>query len=435
MPYAGEYWNRPRVPASASRKASNVLPAPSAPGPPPAGARLPQVSGHQPALDGVRAIAALMVLVFHVAVEAGDALAPGVWGAVLSGGEMAVPLFFALSGLLLYRPWARAALDGDPGPSTRRYLWRRGVRILPAYWLVAVVALLLWSRERLQSAAAWLEVMTLTFVYNPQPWWYGTGPPGLGQMWSLCVEISFYLLLPLIAAALARLAARGRGDVDRRARLLLAGLAALSVLSVAALIAQFYPQPRPHLYSWLPRTLGLFAVGMALAVVAEWAWREPGADGPVRRFCRTLAGSPGLCWGVAGAAYLFGVTPLTGPRFTGVDSFWAAAAELVLTMLFAFFFIAPAALAPRVPGGEPGWLRALMGHPVMLFLGRVSYGVFLWQFVVLYLWRGFTGQEAFTGAFMLDLVPVAAGTILLATATYRWLELPLMRRYADAVRG
>ncbi|WP_232306798.1 acyltransferase family protein, partial [Thermobifida cellulosilytica] len=172
-------------------------------------AGLPQVSGHQPALDGMRALAALLVLVFHVATETGDALAPGAVGALLAGGDMAVPLFFALSGLLLYRPWAAAAIDGAPGPSVRAYLRQRAVRILPAYWLVAVVALLLWSREHLGSPRAWLEVLTLTFTYDPHPWWTGTGPRGLGQIWSLCVEVSFYLLLPLLAAALAALARRG----------------------------------------------------------------------------------------------------------------------------------------------------------------------------------------------------------------------------------
>src|SRR5690606_13604646 len=109
-------------------------------------------------------------------------------------------------GLLLYRPWARAALDGTPGPQVLPYLWRRGLRVLPAYWIVATVALLLWSREHL-SVRAWVEVLTLTFTYNLDPWWEGTGPYGLGQMWSLCVEVSFYVLLPVFALLLALLAA------------------------------------------------------------------------------------------------------------------------------------------------------------------------------------------------------------------------------------
>ncbi len=62
------------------------------------------VSDRQTSLDGVRAIAAFAVLVFHVAMEAGTALEPGFLGALLSRGEIGVPIFFTLSGLLLYRP-------------------------------------------------------------------------------------------------------------------------------------------------------------------------------------------------------------------------------------------------------------------------------------------------------------------------------------------
>lgn len=398
-------------------------------------AHLPQVRGHQEPLDGIRAMAALLVLVFHVSVETGDALAPGVPGALLSGGELAVPLFFALSGLLLYRPWARAALDGTAGPRTLGYLWRRALRVLPAYWIVAAVALLLWSREHL-NARAWVDVLTLTFIYDLDPWWNGTGPRGLGQMWSLCVEASFYVLLPVLALALAALAARGGDDVNRRARWLLTGLAAMAVVALLALIPQFYPEPRPYLHSWLPRSLGLFAVGMALAVVAEWAWREPGPDGPVRRFCRTLAQSATLCWTIALILYLLAVTPAAGPRFFGVEDPWMALFSMVVSTLFAFFVVAPVAMLPARTAalGQPrwtkgAWLGTVLRHRVSRFLGRISYGIFLWQFVVLYLWRQFTRQDDFTGTWVFDLVPVAAGTILLAAATHRWVEEPLRRWY------
>ncbi|MDA8371278.1 MAG: acyltransferase [Nocardiopsaceae bacterium] len=401
---------------------------------------LPQVRGHLEALDGIRAIAALMVLVFHVAVETGIALAPGALGAVLSRGELGVPLFFALSGLLLYRPWARAALDGTAGPEALPYLWRRGLRVLPAYWIVAVVALLLWSREHLGSVRAWVEVLTLTFTYNHDPWWVGTGPYGLGQMWSLCVEAAFYVLLPLFALVLARLAARGGNDVNARARRLLFGLGVLAALGALALIPQFYPEPRTYMHTWLPRTLGMFAVGMALAVVSEWAWREPGADGPVRRFCRTLPRAATLCWSLAAVIYLLASTPAAGPRFVGVDGLWISLFNSLTSMGFAFFVVAPVALMPRRSAGKPphrwrngAWLGTLLGHRVSRFLGRISYGIFLWQFVVLYLWRDFTEQEIFTGSFWLDFVPVTAGTILLAAATHRWVEEP-SRRWYNAVR-
>ncbi|PSK97166.1 peptidoglycan/LPS O-acetylase OafA/YrhL [Murinocardiopsis flavida] len=403
---------------------------------------LPQVSGHQQALDGIRALAALMVLVFHVAIETGAALADGAIGALLSRGEMGVPLFFALSGLLLYRPWARAAIDGTPGPSVRSYLWRRGLRVLPAYWLVALTAMLLWNDGF--GIRHWIEVFTLTYTFNTDPWFAGTGPYGLGQMWSLSVEVSFYAALPLIAWLLTRFAARAGGGADARARRLLTGTALIAAAGAAALLLQFYPDPRPYMHAWLPRTLGMFAVGMAIAVLTEWAHREPGADGPARRLSRTLAQSPGLSWGLAAVVYVVASTPVTGPRFVGVDGYWIALADAATSLLFAFFVIAPVAFLPppdqapavRRPAAERladgTWLAALLAHPVSRFLGRISYGIFLWQFVVLYLWRGFTGQEIFTGSFWFDIGPVTAGTVVLATLTHRFVEEPV-RRWARAV--
>ncbi|MDA0568022.1 acyltransferase [Streptomonospora sp. S1-112] len=409
-------------------------------------AGLPQVRGHVEALDGVRALAALMVLVFHVAIETGAALAPGVLGALLATGELGVPLFFALSGLLLYRPWARAAFDDTPLPRARPYLWRRALRVLPAYWLVAVVALLLWSREHLNSGAVWAQVMTLTYVFDTDPWYVGTGPYGLGQTWSLSVEATFYALLPLLALLLHRAAARGRPGPAVRGRRLLVGLALITAVGVLALLPQYYPEPRPYMYAWLPRCLGMFAVGMGLAVLGEWAWREGGkagaADGPVRRFCRTLPRAATLCWLLAGAMYLLAATPAAGPRFVGVDGFWISLVSMATSMGFAFFVIAPVALRPARPAGPPpvragggAWLEALLGHRVMRYLGRISYGVFLWQFIVLYLWRDFTGQEIFTGSFWLDVIPVAAGTVVLADLTYRFVERPARHWYGAADGG
>ena len=397
---------------------------------------LPQVDGRHETLDGIRAAAALMVLFFHVATETGDSLAPGVVGGLLATLDLAVPLFFALSGVLLFRPWARAALDGDRAPRAVPYLWRRAVRVFPAYWVVALTALLIHSRDEL-GLRHWLEVLTLTFPFDTDPPWLGTGPYGLGQMWSLSVEVSFYLLLPLLALALSLWARRG-ATVDARGRRLLVGLAAMVLLGFAALLPQFYPESREYMHAWLPRALGLFAAGMALAVLSEWARREPGPDGPVRRVCRTIAASPGVCWLAAGAFLALNATPAAGSRFIGAGDLWSSVVDSATGIGFAFLVLAPAAMAPA-PVGDPiplgraeawtggRWLDSLLRHRTVQFLARISYGVFLWQFVVLYLWRDFTGQEIFTGSFLLDAVPVTAGTILMAMATHRWVEEPTRR--------
>ncbi|GAB3714298.1 acyltransferase family protein [Nocardiopsis oceani] len=422
-----------------------MAPTPSAPEDPTSGSPrthsvddtrlLPQVNGRHHSLDGIRAGACLLILVVHVSTETGDALSPGPIGGLLSAGALAVPLFFALSGVLLYRPWARSTLDGVRGPNVRAYLWRRVMRVFPSYWVVAAAALLLWGGEHVRSAWHWFEVMTLTFPFNTDPHWDGPGPQGLGQMWSLSVEIFFYLSLPLFALVLT-LWARGGKTVDARGRRIIGGLVVITVLSFLALVPQYFPEPREYMHSWLPRCMGMFAVGMGLAALSEWAWRESGPDGPVRRFCRTIAASPGLCWLVAGAFYVLEATPAAGGRFFEPGNLWVSMIESATSIGFAFFVIAPAALSPPAPDSPPpslrtaaawrdgAWLDALMRHRVMLFLAKITYGIFLWQFVVLYLWRDFTGQEIFTGSFLLDIVPVTIGTVLLAWATFHWVEEP-----------
>ncbi|MGW0059762.1 acyltransferase family protein [Streptosporangium sandarakinum] len=379
--------------------------------------------GRLDTLDGVRAVAAFAVLVFHVATETGAALAPGFGGALLSRGDVAVPIFFALSGLLLYRPFAASLLAGEAPVHVRSYLWKRALRILPAYWLTVAVALLLWSRDHLSDGWTWLKLLTLTQNYDTHPWWFGLGPKGLAQMWSLSVEAAFYVALPLLAAGLAAFARRGGPDTGARARRLLAGLAVLGAVSLAWTLLTYYPEYRPYLNSWAPRSAIFFAVGMALAVVLAWDRADPAGDSPASRFRRAASASPGSWWLVAALAYALAASPVTGTRFLGIDGFWSGLFEIVLYAVVATCLLVPATLPP--PGDSP--VRLLLGNRVMAYLGRISYGVFLWQFVAIHLWYGFTGQRSFTGGFLANLVPITVITLAMAALTHRFVERPATR--------
>ncbi|MGV9535837.1 acyltransferase family protein [Streptosporangium sandarakinum] len=379
--------------------------------------------GRLDTLDGVRAVAAFAVLVFHVATETGAALAPGFGGALLSRGDVAVPIFFALSGLLLYRPFAASLLAGEAPVHVRSYLWKRALRILPAYWLTVAVALLLWSRDHLSDGWTWLKLLTLTQNYDTHPWWFGLGPKGLAQMWSLSVEAAFYLALPLLAAGLAAFARRGGPDTGARARRLLAGLAVLGAVSLVWTLLTYYPEYRPYLNSWAPRSAIFFAVGMALAVVLAWDRADPAGDSPASRFRRAASASPGSWWLVAALAYALAASPVTGTRFLGIDGFWSGLFEIVLYAVVATCLLVPATLPP--PGDSP--VRLLLGNRVMAYLGRISYGVFLWQFVAIHLWYGFTGQRSFTGGFLANLVPITVITLAMAALTHRFVERPAYR--------
>ncbi|MCO6005998.1 acyltransferase [Actinoallomurus purpureus] len=386
-------------------------------------ADLPRISGHQDALDGVRAVAALAVLLFHIAADTGHTFRSDLTAWLLSGAGIGVPVFFTLSGLLLYRPWAAALLlDGHRHPRTGRFLWRRAVRILPAYWLVVGFVMATILTEHTRDPWTWLKLLTLTYTYDPHPWW-GTylGPSGLGQMWSLTVEAAWYALLPVTAALLGRYARRRGEDVDRRARRLLRAIAAYAAVSCVFTIFMFTPRLSVQLGVFLPRYFAWFAIGMALSVVTVWA--RTGAAAPLR-FCRTIAHSWGTCWAIAGVLYCVAASPLTGPTdLVTLDSTWTSELRVLLYGLVAAFFVAPVALA----GPDDSGVDRILGNRVMRFLGRISYGVFLWQLAVSVTWYKATGHAAFTGGFLTAFPVITTLTLVAAALSFYAVEKPALR--------
>ena len=392
----------------------------------------PGTASRNVALDGIRALAAFAVLLTHVGGQTGFEFtgSPASW--IVSRGDVGVPVFFALSGVLLYRPWARAALDDSERPAAARYLWRRALRILPAYWAVVIIAVLTLNRPHAHSVSTWLQYLLLVQNYNLHPWWHGTGAAGLQQMWSLVVEASFYLALPLLGALLAWYAHRGNPGVDRRARRLLAGVAVLGLLSYGFAVLAFYPSLQLWLGETLPRLMSWYAAGMAIAVMSEWARAQRNPDGYPARFCRTVAGSAGACWLIAALAFVLACTPIVGPETLAIPTLWDVEIKTALYTVIAAGLLAPAAF------GQPGrsWVSRVLANPVMAYLGRISYGIFLWQFLVIYavfwLIHARTVYQGVVYAWWVVLgilIVCAAGTIAVATVSYYLLERPAQRLY------
>lgn len=399
---------------------------------------------HQDALDGLRAVAAAAVLLTHVGGLTGYVFTgtPASW--VVSRGDVGVPVFFALSGLLLYRPWASAVLTGQPASQVLLYLRRRALRILPAYWAVVLIALPVLNPHAARHAWSWLQYLLLVQNYDPHPWWTGTGATGLSQMWSLVVEVSFYLLLPLLAAALAWLAqtrlalAHRRGtapasqtDIGRRARRMLAALAILAISSFGWTVLAYYPRPEIWFAGTLPPLLIWFTAGMAIAVGSAWAAAEP-EGGPVSRFCRSVADSAGMCWLIAGCAFAIACTPLTGPEFGGVPSLWNTEFKTALYTIIALAVVAPLAFLPWRE--HPTVASRVLASRGFRFLGKISYGIFLWQFLaayaffaLLHLKTAFYGGSYSTVAAVAVLLGVTVFTIAFSVASYYLLERPAQR--------
>lgn len=369
--------------------------------------------GRLAVLDGYRAVAALLVVTTHVAFITGwvqrDAL-----GHLASRFDWGVTIFFLLSGFLLYRPWARAAMTAERGPRIGGYLWRRALRILPAYWLLVVVVLaLLPQADPPNTLRTWLTYLGLLQTYSP-----AIPTEGLTHTWSLGAEVSFYVALPVLAWLLGR---RRRGDADASARAQLVGLALMAVVGLAWTVArglQVVPDPRFGL--WLPGFLDWFALGMAAAVIHERRRLAP--LGPRLSRVTALADDTVPCLAVAAACLLVAATPVAGGYALDPEAAWTVVVRHVLYGVAAAAFLAPGLLGTR----RDAWHRAL-SSPVALALGRWSYGIFLWHLAVMWTLMNLAGLQPFTGGAWWLLPATAVVAVGVAALSWRLVERPASR--------
>ncbi|HZN77602.1 MAG TPA: acyltransferase [Micromonosporaceae bacterium] len=360
-----------------------------------------------PALDVLRAVGAMAVVGTHVGFYTGAFLNP-TWGGFLGRLDVGVAIFFVLSGFLLFRPFAEAASRGGRRPGFGRYLWRRALRILPAYWLVVTAALVLLSQNRPAPFTDWLRYATLSQIYYPA--WNRNG---LSQTWSLATEAAFYLLLPLVVVV-----AIGRRWRPGRAFAVVAG----SGLVVSA--AWFAAVGTGHILSanyvtWLPTYALWFSAGMALAVV-HVAARTHGAD-PRWRLLDELAAAPVTCLAVALGLFAIASTPVAGPRDLTPPTPGALATRVVLFCGVAVMIMIPAAFGPA------NRFKAGLGLAPARWLGAVSYGLFLWQLVVLEVIYDAQNRLPFSGDPVGTFGLALGVTLLLASLSYYLLERPIMR--------
>lgn len=236
-----------------------------------------------PVLDGVRAVACLSVVWFHLNVLS---IALHAWqpypianfliSAIAMQGGSGVTLFFILSGFLLFLPYARALLFTKEWPSARRFYLKRLLRIWPAYYVALFLMILLWNREYFQPQHLLDLGLFLTFFMDSS---LSTFHQINGPFWTLAVEWQFYLLLPFLALLFSRFVRRGPSLTQHWWRLV-ACLGALALwglfsrywgLYLAAHPSQTLLIPRPvfnvvlfFLYGADGKFLEDFAVGMLL---------------------------------------------------------------------------------------------------------------------------------------------------------------------------
>jgi len=346
-----------------------------------------------PALTGVRALAAILVLATHAAYTTGK-YTHGYLGVVYSRLEIGVPIFFVLSGFLLFGPWVRAAVAGTAAPSLSRYARHRVRRIMPAYVVTVLAAYLIYHFREAgpnpgHSVNGLLRNLTLTQIYTDS-YLYSHLHQGLTQMWSLAVEVAFYLVLPGLAYLLLVLLCRRRW----RPGLLLVGLAGLALISPAWMVLVHETEILPDGASlWLPGYLAWFIGGMMLTVLAAMG---------VRSYWFIAVPLATVC-------YFIAATPIAGEPTTSPTGLAQAVVKIVFYAVIATLVVAPLAL------GDRGCYTRLLASRPMVWLGEISYEIFLVHLIVMELamvevlhWRVYTGSMPvlFIVTFALS-VPVA----------------------------
>ncbi|MEE9417802.1 MAG: acyltransferase [Acidimicrobiales bacterium] len=371
-------------------------------------------------IDGLRAVAALLVFLHHVGFLSGATYNTRV-GRLLGRFDVGVPIFFAISGFLLFYPHARALFDDTDLGAIRRFYVRRFFRIYPAYWAILGLVFLL-VRFEARGGEYLLHVLLLQ-IYKGEAFL-----EGMSQSWSLAVEVSFYLSLPLLVRGLHRLVV-GQ-SVGVRAVRLLGAMAALVALSTLWRAFVYASDMHDRSVLWLPGTIDYFAIGMALATISVWAQRsEVGAE------LAAMLGRHDLRWWLAATSVLIFVAYQLDLAL-GLDR---ASWHQELFRQLGYDVVALAVLVPVVFGdSERGLIRRILRWRPLAAMGTISYSFYLWHLAIIETWIdrrdlatsfGFLDwtKESLVGWTMFE---ITVGSLLvttaLATVTYYIVERPLL---------
>lgn len=338
-------------------------------------------------VESLRAIAALAVLEGHVY---GDSVGYGAtayaswWHRSLLGGGFGVYLFFCLSGYLLYLPFARMSFGGGRPVDLRRYARNRAVRILPLYYVVIVTYLLVERASGFDWAA---------FLLFGENFFHRTVAQVDGPAWSLVVEVLFYVLLPFLAAAVARISRRSLPGAA--VALIALGAASGSYRWVAYLHS---PHAGPLVQYNLPACFYFFVPGMLLALARVATDRGDGVG--ARR------------WGPLGSSWV-----------------WTSASAACWALVFrrydwdllagaaSFLLVGACVLARR----DSRVVRGLGWRPLAA-LGTASYSLYLWHLPIVD-----ALAPRHLGGYPGHLAVAAVVCVAVAAASYHLVEAPFLR--------
>lgn len=348
-------------------------------------------------LDGIRGIAILLVFWHHASGKIPPSMGFGPFGIDLTPfsatGGYGVDLFFFLSGFCLFHPYARAHFTASPSPTLRHFISRRIAKIIPSY-LIAVFGMLLVGYATFPSLGeAWHHIILHIFFLHTL---FNDSFASIGSfLWSLGVEVEFYVLFPLIAWCMLR-------------EPILTLLGALTL----GCGARTYGLHHPWMDIWkvarsLPLEIDLFVTGMfaAYAFHALESTHHTKRD-PAWTWAWTFLALGGVLLYIAACAIVYKN---------------AQERQMLPFLEFAFFAVTMGSLF-----GAPRW-RSIVAHPFLTFYAVISYNLYLWHEVVLAKipQHGIVPEGA-SHSLALMLLNFLCSTLLAILLTYG-MERPLMR--------
>lgn len=348
---------------------------------------------HITGLDGIRAIAVIMVLAYHLKL------------ALFKSGFLGVTVFFVLSGYLI--TGILISEVEEEGTIDLKNFWLRRIRrLVPAVMSMAVVIIfvsavvnrIIFTKGCKDFLASVLGFNNWWQIFNKVSYFEAAGVPSpFTHCWSLAIETQFYLIYPLILLGIYKLVkSRGEGRANRG--LLFAGVTLLlALISVILMIVLFDPQQDASrvYYGTDTRAFSLL-FGALLAILWEY-----------RMVPRRLSSSVNMVLGSVSFAVLLVMTI----AINGSSNFWYRGGQFVGTIL--------TVLVIYTVSGRKTWLSRFLSNPVLKWIGDRSYSIYLWHYPIILLI-----SKGIKASWWITLIEIVL-SVVLAELSYRFIETPI----------
>lgn len=344
-------------------------------------------------LDGIRAIAVIMVLAYHLKL------------ALFKSGFLGVTVFFVLSGYLI--TGILISEVEEEGTIDLKNFWLRRIRrLVPAVMSMAVVIIfvsavvnrIIFTKGCKDFLASVLGFNNWWQIFNKVSYFEAAGVPSpFTHCWSLAIETQFYLIYPLILLGIYKLA-KSRGEGRAKRGLLFAGVTLLlALISVILMIVLFDPQQDASrvYYGTDTRAFSLL-FGALLAILWDY-----------RMVPRRLSASVNMVLGSVSFAVLLVMTI----AINGSSNFWYRGGQFVGTIL--------TVLVIYTVSGRKTWLSRFLSNPVLKWIGDRSYSIYLWHYPIILLI-----SKGIKASWWITLIEIVL-SVVLAELSYRFIETPI----------